>query len=409
MTEKMDKKYQIVCGDDRWLHREEIYNKVKELAVLLEEHDQRSWAIGDLCNDLLTRNRVSLSFLARQVGSSKSRLSEFTTTAAQFPAEQRKGCFQDCLMAKQIYRRMPALNLSLLEIRDRIIRLEGKKPRQIRYHFIRLLLERERSQSRATIEHYAQENSPLLNVCHHADCRDIIPMLPDGCVKLFIADPPFGGYYGNEGGYLSGRASTSGLRVDCDFNSDSDALDVTVDLFEACRSKIAEGGALVLFQPGGKPDRVEVLQAAQDHGWECKHALVWYKEKVAPTDRIGPYSTSSERILVFGRPGDQLKWHDPSLSRADVLTLPSITSHASARMEAGALPIYDMHMFQKPSELAQFLIKKHTHLGELVVEPFGCSGWASLEAARLRRQWVYIESHPENFAWGSRRIHESSR
>ena len=39
-----------------------------------------------------------------------------------------------------------------------------------------------------------------------------------------------------------------------------------------------------------------------------------------------------------------------------------------------------------------------------VVEPFGCSGSGVIAAAKLNRQWVYVESNHNNYSWGSQRV-----
>lgn len=389
-------------------HSREIAAKLRTLAVMLRRHDQHCWAIGDLVANLVGRHRLRLGAIAKKVGYSKARLSEFHVTAKTFTADQRNAGFYSSLMARRIWKAMPRLEMTPLAIRAEIVKLRGKRPRQIRAHFVEILLGKEKRRALAQGIRFEGSAQTMVNQAHHGDWRDIVPRLPNAGVKLFICDPPFGGYsWRGEGGYLSGRADTNGLRNESDNNTNEAALLVTLPLFAACLPKLAPGGCLLLFQPGGKPDRPEVLMEAQKEGWACLYGLTWLKSTYTPSDCAYPYVPASERILVFARRDDRLEWHEAGLSRSDVLSFPSVTRDATRNMIAGRTPLQAVHMFQKPYELGEFLVRKHTHAGDLAVEPFGCSGEFSIAAARLGRRWVYIESNAENYRWGSQRIAEA--
>ena len=387
--------------------RRELATKFRRLTRLLRRYDRHCWKIGDLVADLILRHRLRLGDISRRVGYSKARLSEFHLTAREFPSHlRREGTFEDALIARRIVRTIPQLSMSVTAVREEVMKLRGKRPRQVKAHFIKMLLEWNREV--AVVESdiiYNNDSLGLIDRPHHADWRDVIPRLGDGSVKVFICDPPFGGYsWRDEGGYASGRAATNGLRTACDNNTEEGALATTLPLFKECLPKLAPGGCLLLFQAGGKPDRPEILIEAAQQGWECLYGLTWQKGTFTPADCVLPYTTSSERILVFVRKGGQIEWHEPGLARSDVLSFQSIVIGATARMLQGKVPLGTYHMFQKPDDLCEFLVRKHTHPGHLVVEPFGCSGTFSQAAAKLGRQWVYIESNEENYRWGSQRL-----
>jgi site-specific DNA-methyltransferase (adenine-specific) len=358
--------------------------------------------------ELIDRHRLRLTQISTKVGYSKARLSELHLTARAFPTDQRsEGSFYDALMARSIYKRLPRLDMPLEMVKQEITKMVGKRPSQIKAHFINLLIEKDRQDTLDKAEQFPSRNN-LINSTHHADWRSIVPLLPDDSVKFFLCDPPFGGYgWHPSGGYISSRADTSGMRCESDNNTDQDALDATLALFKLCLPKMTTGGCLLLFQPGGKPDRPEILLEAQQQGWSCQYGLVWNKMQSLPSDCSYPYAPSSERILIFTKADEQIEWHQNHLSRMDVLDFKSITLQATHKMERGELPFKSIHMFQKPNELCEFLIRKHTHPGDLVVEPFGCSGTGCIAAAGLNRNWLYIESNESNYRWGRSRIEES--
>ena len=87
-----------------------------------------------------------------------------------------------------------------------------------------------------------------------------------------------------------------------------------------------------------------------------------------------------------------------------VLHFPTETKCVSIKMHSGKMGYGDYHIFQKPAALMEFLIKHHSFAGDLVVEPFGCSGSGCIAASKLNRQWVYVESNLNNYLWGSQRV-----
>jgi hypothetical protein len=278
----------------------------------------------------------------------------------------------------------------------------------VKSYFLGLLFERERNLTFAQSTRTGFDGGSVINSCHNADWREVVPKLPDRGVKIFIADPPFCGYNKvNDGAYVSYRSQTSGMRTDCDSNTTPEAFAVTLPLFELCMPKLAEQGVMLLFQRGGKSDRIEVLQEAQKWGWECAYALTWRKGLRTSTNMLYPYRICSERILVFCRGDEILGKGQNGMPTSDVLDYPTETPYVTTRMEQGTMQVGDHHMFQKPQALMEFLIGQHSYPNELVCSVFGCSGVDVMASIKLNRQWVYIESNEENFLWGSQKIQKT--
>ena len=197
------------------------------------------------------------------------------------------------------------------------------------------------------------------------------------------------------------------MRSDCDNESTEEALSVTLPLFEKCLPKLAPDGVLLLFQPGGKPDRPEILLHADKYGWKCDYALTWLKGTIKAGNSIYPYRVCTEKILVFSRKQDKVQKQESALAYSDILDFQTGTQSATIKMDYGKIKMGDYHIFQKPIELMEFLIKQHSFASDLIVEPFGCSGSGLISAARLNRNWLYIESNQDNYNWASQRIKET--
>jgi DNA modification methylase len=100
-------------------------------------------------------------------------------------------------------------------------------------------------------------------------------------------------------------------------------------------------------------------------------------------------------LWVFARAGDKLVNHDGS-SRSDILRFSPVSFAGSAGGQD--------HCFEKPQKLCEFLVRKHTYEGELVLDLCGCTGSMTLAAIEAKRQWLYVESNAANYRLGSNRI-----
>lgn len=385
-----------------------VKSKLNELKKLLDKQERTCWKIGDVCIELIDKYYLSLRQIGDATGYTKARISHFHLTCRAFPKDKREGCtFQDSLTARQIYNCMARLNMSIFEIRERISKLDDRTARSARAHFVNILMDREINQSIANSSRVGIQGGSIINNCHNVDWRTIIPKLPDNSVKLFICDPPFGGYQKDkEGSYSSYLTQTSGMRDDCDYGTTDAALEVTLPLFKICLPKLAKDGVLLLFQAGGRPDNPQIILEAQEQGWECKYTLTWLKGNLAVGDHTNPYRVSTEKILVFIKKGEKVLRHEKGTPSSDVLDFRTETMNVTRRMDCGMMEYGDYHQFQKPELLMDFLVKTHTYPGDLVVEPFGCSGSGVVSALKHDRKWIYVESNQNNFAWGAGRINK---
>lgn len=385
----------------------EVFKKLRSLKKMLAQQDQKCWDIGDLCIELLDRDRLALGDIAHATGYSRTRISHFHLTCRLFSPDERKGyTFQDSLTARQIHISLPRLAMTPVQIRDEICKLKNKTVRQVREHFVDILVKKEMARTVADSLIAPDSGVGLINNCHHSDWRKIIPKLPDQSVHLFICDPPFAQHkIKGKRGYVSSRAATNGMRNDSDYNlCEEEALSVTLPLFELCLPKLAPGGMLLLFQAGGRPDRIEVLQKAKECGWDCAYGLTWKKGELSVSNMQNPYRVCTERILLFCGNENKLTKCQNGLPHSDILDFPTETPTVTNKMNTGQMAYADYHMFQKPPALMEFLIQQHSHPGNLVVEAFGCSGSGCIAAARHNRRWIYIESNKANFIWGNQRI-----
>ena len=364
---------------------------LNDLRHLLQAEAENAFQIGDTVNVLNRQHEMKVKEVAEILGASAQRLSELRRTATAFPHEARRFDV-DIHFYTIAARAARRLNLSPTTVIKDIVRRRLDSTRRATRYLARKIAARENLRIKGSAVVIAVRGGGLIGRCHHADYRKVIGRLPDNSVKFIVADPPYGQY----GQFLDGEHTrVTSARKDCDGLRNEEAVELTTDLFRLAMPKLVKDGCVIIFRPGATADPSWLMDAASANGWACRHAVTWHKGSIKLADASQPYSIASERLLVFARPDDRLINHDGS-ERSDVVKF------------AAVRPDYatgdDHHLFEKPVALMKFLIRKHTYEGELVVEPFGGTGSASVAAIDLNRRWVYCESNRSNFELGSTRI-----
>lgn len=390
----------------------EARGHLADLKSCLQQHEESYWGIGDHLIALVgIRDQhgnkkgglgFSLKELAGMYGYKTARLCQIYRTALSFKPEQRtKASFYDHELARKAVRSFPLIATDLVQtVRElskaKIMDTRTRKPRSIRtirdlsqyYAQKRARLETA-SSIKSTGLMIAQKRNPL-DQCFAQPFQEVVPELIRQNIRfnLIFADPPY--IYPDENVYRGGSVA----RRDCDSRAHEEALAVTLDILRMSESVLAPNGCLLLCQPAGGL-LLEIMEVIRDQQLEVYRELIWDKRSPMPGGFDEPYTTSTERVWVIRRAGEDLRNHDLS-SRAEIL-VESPVGHDPAEPLA-------THQFQKPRSLCRRLLLKHTYEAGLVFEPFGCSGEMSLAAIEAGRHFVYCESQPANYAWGSARI-----
>ncbi len=134
--------------------------------------------------------------------------------------------------------------------------------------------------------------------------------------------------------------------------------------------------------------------AVERHEWAVIGPIICNKGRVQPGRFNSPYSGQGEMLWVLHRRGDLLVNHDGA--RDMILRFPPASYPDRAHRQ--------MHGYEKPVELCEHLLRKHSRPGEVVLDACGCTGSMSVAAINLGRRWVYAESNEENYRLGAARI-----
>lgn len=243
--------------------------------------------------------------------------------------------------------------------------------------------------------------SPVL---HHANCFDAMKSIADGSIDLILTDPPY---------------STTGLDID-------PRIDLTA-LWTEYRRIIKPTGTIIMF--GSQPFTSRLMWEARDL---FKHDLVWIKNNATGSlqARNRPLK-QHEDVLVFSagttvqqrRSSRRYTYHPLGQESAGLRKvskgkhsayLRNVT-HNAGRVYEGTknnprTTVFcpkdkdDLHPFQKPLDLLEYLIRTYSSEGDVVLDSFVGSGSTCVAAMRSGRRSIGIEMTEEYFRVAEKRM-----
>lgn len=243
--------------------------------------------------------------------------------------------------------------------------------------------------------------SPVL---HHANCFDAMKSIADGSIDLILTDPPY---------------STTGLDID-------PRIDLTA-LWTEYRRIIKPTGTIIVF--GSQPFTSRLMWEARDL---FKHDLVWIKNNATGSlqARNRPLK-QHEDVLVFSagttiqqrRSSRRYTYHPLGQESAGLRKvskgkhstyLRNVTHNAGRVYEATKnnprTTVFcpkdkdDLHPFQKPLDLLEYLIRTYSSEGDVVLDSFVGSGSTCVAAMRSGRRSIGIEMTEEYFRVAEKRM-----
>lgn len=189
-------------------------------------------------------------------------------------------------------------------------------------------------------------------VIFHGDCRELLPLLPEGCVDLVLTDPPYGI------GYASGRTGHDGGVALPGIVGDEDT-----SLRDWCLKQIQSAAIVFGTWKRPKPDG-------------CKAVLIWDKgNHVGMGDLSTPWKPNTEEVYIVGEGFSGRR-------TTSVLRFNAPVTWNSTKLGR-------LHPHQKPLALISELMSKSA--ASLILDPFMGSGTTLRAAKDLGRQAIGIE------------------
>lgn len=410
-----------------------LLNQFEKLA---REAKGTTWAAAKLAYELLKHHGISRGDLAKRAKVSPQRISQYVKAYEAVIAvkkETRKD-YSKRVDVAGAYAAWTIYNGFRGEEQERhtlsgIMQksAEGMSSRQIRSEVTEDARNRRMAEARRVVE--ATAPRAWQTRCHEGDCLNFLATLKPKSVKVIHLDPPYADYRKVKGkGYVSGRYATSAVQGCCANNFGKEALDLTCDAIRRASPALQDNGAMLLWQAGTRPLRIEIQQSIQSAGLEVAFELALDKCSNDESTEAGqpgrfdePYSIASEKLVVIKRKDADLVREDHGLPRGDIIK-PSFQIKAVEKFEAefgrpfyswsmkgktfsgrspsrqafteyltGRRKIGEAHEMQKHEETSLFLLMKHCIPGDIVVDLFGCSASFCIAAEQYGCDWHYCE------------------
>ncbi len=265
----------------------------------------------------------------------------------------------------------------------------------------------------------ASTEYPARNTIINADCLDTLKGMPDACVDMIFADPP---YWMRVAGVLQRVEGTAydgcDDEWDSGFASDLDYEVFTEAWLTECRRVLKKDGSIWVI--GGMQCIYTIGATMRKLGFWFINDIIWHKKNPTPNFR-GTRLNNSHETLIWATKSPEARYtfnyKTAKALNTDTVTEDEYASGIRKQMGSvwripvcrGGARIKDadgnkLHSTQKPEELLYRVINISTKPGELILDPFGGTMTTGVVAKRCGRDFIMIENNPVYCAYGQQRI-----
>lgn len=216
----------------------------------------------------------------------------------------------------------------------------------------------------------------------HGDCFELIKKIPNDSIDLVLIDPPY--EVSRDTNFASGEAKgkdTDRFRISMDFGDWDNNFTGLDRIIKECYRILKKSGTLICFYDLWK------ITPLKDYFEDAKFKQIrfieWLKTNPVPLNSKINYLTNSREIAISGVKGGKPTFH----SEYDNGIYQYPICHDKDRF----------HPTQKPLQLIEDIIKKHSNENDLIVDCFMGSGTTGVGAINLNRNFIGIELNKEYF------------
>ena len=237
------------------------------------------------------------------------------------------------------------------------------------------------------------------------DCIAQMAALPDNCIDMIFADPPYNLQLGGD------LFRPEGGRVDA-VDNDWDKFDTlgaydrfTKAWLKQARRILKPNGSIWVI--GSYHNIFRVGTALQDEGFWILNDIIWRKANPMPNFK-GTRFTNAHETLIWASQGEDAKYtfnYKAMKTLNDELQMRSdwefpICGGAERLKKDGT----KVHPTQKPEALLYRILLACTEPGDVVLDPFFGTGTTGAVAKRLGRSWIGIDREGDYIEAAQERI-----
>ena len=210
------------------------------------------------------------------------------------------------------------------------------------------------------------------------DMLEVMNGIPDNSIDMIVTDPP----------YLIDYKTNYRKNKQHDFCSaikgDNDKNLIKYAIKESYRI-LKPNSAMYMFC---SPNTIDFFKVEVERYFKIKNIIIWKKNNWTAGDLQASFGKQYEMIILANK--GRKKFNGKRLT--DIWEFDRVSGKKQ------------LHQNQKPVELIEQMIEKHSNAGDLVVDMFMGSGSTGVACKNLNRKFIGIELDKEYFEIAKRRI-----
>lgn len=234
---------------------------------------------------------------------------------------------------------------------------------------------------------------------YHGDAFELLKSMPNSCVDMVFADPPY--YLSNGGVTVSSGKMVSVDKGDWDKSNGIEAdLKFFEDWISEVRRVLKPHGTMWI---SGTYHSIYLCgYALQKYGYKILNDITWFKPNAAPNLSCR-YFTASHETLLWAKPNHKEKhtfnydlmrngdWPQDKM-KAPNKQMRSVWSLGTPQKWEKK---HGKHPTQKPYALLERIILSSTNEGDVVLDPFAGSSTTGIAAAKHKRTYVGFDKEKD--------------
>ena len=215
-----------------------------------------------------------------------------------------------------------------------------------------------------------------LNKIYNEDCLEGMKRISDGSVDLIVTDPPY---------LINYSRHVKGHRFENKILNDNNP-ELISKYIKECYRILKNNSAMYMFTSHKTVDFFK--QELENTGFNVKNMIIWDKQRQGMGDTSTVFGFQYELIFFVSK--GQPKIRGKRLS--DIWSFPKVVGRNQ------------VHQNQKPIELIERCITKHSNEGDVVFDGFMGSGTTAIAAINTNRNYIGFELDEEYYNLANERI-----
>lgn len=251
-----------------------------------------------------------------------------------------------------------------------------------------------------------------LNQLLQGDCIHVMRTLPDACIDVIFADPPYNLQL-DKGNTTETLTRPDGSSVD-GVNDDWDRFEslAAYDTFSA--EWLAEAKRILkphgtIWVMGSYHNIFRLGTILQNLNFWILNDIIWIKSNPMPNFRGRRFTNAHETLIWCTKSSDAahhfeyqaMKALNEGLQMRSDWYFPICSGRERLRTPQGD----KVHPTQKPEALLYRILLACSKVGDVVLDPFNGTGTTACVAKKLRRHYIGIERDADYLHYASERLH----